>query len=817
MKNLFLYSLLTLLFFSCAPKKNEERQWVHQLDARMQEFRKLNPDFLESDKIEKRTECTMLTLDGIINDQNRHLYSAVLGLDEHDIKLCQIVSKISFNVHSALKFYPKVNQLMAVFLFLHPDKNSLAQISTGQGKTVIAAMTAIARQKLYDETVFVVTTTEALAHSGVNEMTPLYQSMNVNAAYYNFQGFAKNFLSREEEANVIYATSSSILGDKLGFEDSYGEKSDFEIWRIGHQKKFSFVVDECDAILYDNGGAGLKRASKIPFSDDIMKMASSIAKKTLNFYSRNDAPTKEQVDDQIKFLKQEELTALTRRNRDSFLYDYAKSEIEEWLTNAFTSLDPHNPNWQEGVSYKRQDSLTRSFEKMLSQIPKQCNLGKKIKEGKKLHIELSKKANTLDRHSLAKVRESAIKFKHFMQRLKEVTPNECINFVEPLYNQIPFIDPEDETLSDYQIAKALFKDRILYIEKGTAQIIPNMTYGGLIHPFLEYKEYSKTMTVPTMSILSIGQLSMLKRGDVLIGFTGTLPNKIFYPKDFQHFSEIMRKAYAQKGDIPQMVIVPDFVKSQKIEEPRLSLATKEEWQEAIIQEIHLKRGHQAILVVVRNPKEAQAMKELLAQAGYDNVKTYQQKEDREIASATYSSGDIIISTTLGSRGTDWRVEAPKGLHVLCSYIPENRRTAVQISGRAGRKGRPGSYREIIFLGDDENNIDEFRQISENFRQSALRDIYTKIYLSFRKEIGRNDEKKSQLILWMSMSATRKTINNAIEQFMAGRLSPYEGIDKIVETYLKKFFVKVDKREAQKLIQKTRDLIERWYADIKDLI
>ena len=81
------------------------------------------------------------------------------------------------------------------------------------------------------------------------------------------------------------------------------------------------------------------------------------------------------------------------------------------------------------------------------------------------------------------------------------------------------------------------------------------------------------------------------------------------------------------------------------------------------------------------------------------------------------SGDIIISTALASRGTDIGVSSnvqnmrAGGLHVLLTYLPRNSRVERQIWGRTGRKGQPGSYRQILceeLLIDQLGSIDNLK-------------------------------------------------------------------------------------------------------------
>ena len=70
----------------------------------------------------------------------------------------------------------------------------------------------------------------------------------------------------------------------------------------------------------------------------------------------------------------------------------------------------------------------------------------------------------------------------------------------------------------------------------------------------------------------------------------------------------------------------------------------------------------------------------------------------------------MISTALASRGTDLKLskEANEkgGLHVLLTYLPKDRRTERQIFGRTGRKGLPGSTRQILCQEQVEEQLEQ---------------------------------------------------------------------------------------------------------------
>lgn len=62
-----------------------------------------------------------------------------------------------------------------------------------------------------------------------------------------------------------------------------------------------------------------------------------------------------------------------------------------------------------------------------------------------------------------------------------------------------------------------------------------------------------------------------------------------------------------------------------------------------------------------------------------------------------------IATLLASRGVDMGidkdVEAAGGLHVICTFFPQNQRVQAQVFGRTARSGKPGTGEMILLLSD----------------------------------------------------------------------------------------------------------------------
>ena len=163
----------------------------------------------------------------------------------------------------------------------------------------------------------------------------------------------------------------------------------------------------------------------------------------------------------------------------------------------------------------------------------------------------------------------------------------------------------------------------------------------------------------------------------------------------------------------EVLTVPTHRPCLRIDHPDRIYSSQEEKRTALVAEV--RRVHatgRPILVGTVSVQESERLAGDLRQAGVACrvLNARNDAEEAEIIARAGALGAVTISTNMAGRGTDIRlgmdarqreqVAALGGLYVLGTNRHESQRIDLQLRGRAGRQGDPGSSRFFISLEDD---------------------------------------------------------------------------------------------------------------------
>lgn len=172
---------------------------------------------------------------------------------------------------NALAMTPYDTQLMAALALI--DGN-LAEMATGEGKTLTVALAAGALSIKNKKSVHVITANPYLAKRDAELMAPLYEKLGLKVGVI-FSDQSQEDKKETYNKDIIYGTSSEFGFDYL--RDNLLLNKEFKV-----QKKLDFaIIDEVDSVLIDEARvpliiSGLKEVNK----EDILFLNSLVSKLT---------------------------------------------------------------------------------------------------------------------------------------------------------------------------------------------------------------------------------------------------------------------------------------------------------------------------------------------------------------------------------------------------------------------------------------------------------------------------------------------------------------------------------------------------------
>lgn len=238
----------------------------------------------------------------------------------------------------------------------------------------------------------------------------------------------------------------------------------------------------------------------------------------------------------------------------------------------------------------------------------------------------------------------------------------------------------------------IIKDgKIVLVDKFTGRIMEGRSFSDGLHQAIEAKERVE-ITDENKTFATITVQNYFVMYNKLSGMTGSaMPSKQEFFETYNlKVVEIPTNKPVQREDYPDLVYVNYESKVKKIV--------------AEIKKIH--QIGRPILIgtssIEQSEKLAQYLKKEEITHQILNAKT--EEDEAKLITEAGKKGQIMIATNMAGRGTDITLEEEVielgGLHIIGTERHDSNRIDMQLRGRAGRQGDPGSSQFIISLEDD---------------------------------------------------------------------------------------------------------------------
>ena len=560
-------------------------------------------------------------------------------------------------------------------IILHRGK--ITEMKTGEGKTLVATM-PIFLNALTGRGVHIITVNDYLAQRDAEWMGEVYKKLGLTIGY--LQNSMDNNQRREAyNCDITYGTNTEFGFDYL--RDNMSLAAEDQVQR-GHA--FA-VVDEVDSVLIDEARTPLIISGSV------------------------DAPVDNTFQDlkpliQNLVRKQNSLVSELVKHAESYLKENKEQDAGLKLLQANRGMPKHRQLrkiFQESGMIKLAHNVESSYLR-----DKQMH---KVDED--LYFSIDEKSHIIDitekgRQLLAPNNPETFVIPDLGELLNDIdsqidlTPNQIAKEKEKAHQlhaersgKIHNINQllRAYTLYEKDVEYVIQERKVMIVDEFTGRVLPGRRYSEGLHQALEAKE-NVTIERETQTLATITIQNYFRLYDKLSGMTGTAETEA------EEFGAIYNL---------DVTVVPTHTSINREDRDDLVYKTKREKYNAVIEEISncYKLG-QPVLVGTISVEVSELLSRMLKRKGilHNVLNAKQHQKEAEIVTRAGQSGAITIATNMAGRGTDIKlgsgVKEVSGLHILGTERHDSRRIDLQLRGRSGRQGDPGSSQFYLSLEDD---------------------------------------------------------------------------------------------------------------------
>jgi preprotein translocase subunit SecA len=232
--------------------------------------------------------------------------------------------------------------------------------------------------------------------------------------------------------------------------------------------------------------------------------------------------------------------------------------------------------------------------------------------------------------------------------------------------------------------------KVQIVDEYTGRVMPDRFWSDGLHQMIEHKEGCEQSQRRT-TIARITYQRFFRRYRRFAGMSGTL----------QPVARELWRVYRRK-----VVTIPTNKPVRRIHRPDVVLGSEAaKWKLIVDRVAALHVRDVPVLIGTRSVVASERASEELDKAGLPHtvLNAAQDKHEAEVVAQAGQRGRITVATNMAGRGTDIHlgdgVEQIGGLHVIMTERHDARRIDLQLAGRAGRQGQPGSFEAILSLED----------------------------------------------------------------------------------------------------------------------
>ena len=560
-------------------------------------------------------------------------------------------------------------------IILHRGK--ITEMKTGEGKTLVATM-PIFLNALTGRGVHIITVNDYLAQRDAEWMGEVYKKLGLTVGY--LQNSMNNNQRREAyNCDITYGTNTEFGFDYLRDNMSLAAE---DLVQRGHA--FA-VVDEVDSVLIDEARTPLIISGSVDAPVD--KTFQDLKPLIQNLVQKQNSLVSELVKHAESYLKenkeQDAGLKLLQANRGMPKHRQLRKIFQE---SGMIKL-AHNVE----SSYLRDKQMHKVDEDLYFSIDEKSHIIDITEKGRELLApnnpetfvipDLGELLNDIDSQLDLKPNQIAQE-KEKAHQLHAERSGKIHNINQLL---------RAYTLYEKDVEYVLQEGRVMIVDEFTGRVLPGRRYSEGLHQALEAKE-NVTIERETQTLATITIQNYFRLYDKLSGMTGTAETEA------EEFGAIYNL---------DVTVVPTHTSITREDRDDLVYKTKREKYNAVIEEISncYKRG-QPVLVGTISVEVSELLSRMLKRKGilHNVLNAKQHQKEAEIVTRAGQSGAITIATNMAGRGTDIKlgsgVKEMSGLHILGTERHDSRRIDLQLRGRSGRQGDPGSSQFYLSLEDD---------------------------------------------------------------------------------------------------------------------